>query len=290
MSDRTQYFRKFPFVEYNGYTSINIMKRTDINQNVKNYLSVYYSHTLSHDDTLEKIAHDYYDDVDLDWLIYHANDIIDPQYEKSLSDVEFEAFIKKKYGSIENAINTTVYYKNDYNSDTRVLSTEGYNALPGEQRKYWQPEFGFLGNIAGYSRSQEDFTASTNKYISFSFSTEMDTPFAKDDRIYYTSDASVKATVSFANTSYCVIKHVWGSWEKETDFEVTSYTDGSTANIDSTTVTTLQDVIPLQEQVYYSHVTAYDVEETKNDSLREVNLIDKAYVKKLNKNLTDLLR
>src|SRR5690606_25669681 len=60
----------------------------------------------------DTIAYKYYNDVTLDWVIFLINQIFDPFFQWPLSYQEFNEFIVKKYGSIENAMNTTFkYYK-----------------------------------------------------------------------------------------------------------------------------------------------------------------------------------
>lgn len=78
--DRHQYFRKFPITPYRGVPSLNILRRVDFNNKVKNFFTAFYAFDVTAGEKPETIAFDYYDDVDYDWLIYHANDIIDPYH------------------------------------------------------------------------------------------------------------------------------------------------------------------------------------------------------------------
>ena len=88
MSDREQYFRKFPLIPYNGVPSINILRRVDFNNNVKNFFTAFYSFNIQSGERIETIAHDYYEDVDLDWLIYLTNNIVDLLASKTITNNE----------------------------------------------------------------------------------------------------------------------------------------------------------------------------------------------------------
>jgi hypothetical protein len=139
MASRTEYFRKFPFIDYNGAISVNIVKRAALNENVKNFLTAFYTYTIPNSDRIEHVAYDYYDDVNLDWLIYHANDIIDPYYQTSRTIDEFNRFIADKYGSLRLAQRKTIHYKNNYESDTEIIPVSSYQSLSKGQKKYYQP-------------------------------------------------------------------------------------------------------------------------------------------------------
>lgn len=59
----------------------------------------------------DQIAHLYYGDYRLTWLIFLANDIIDPYYDWPLSSFQLQDYIKGKYGSIENARTGVHHYE-----------------------------------------------------------------------------------------------------------------------------------------------------------------------------------
>lgn len=56
------------------------------------------------------LAYDYYGSIDYVWLIFYANNIIDPYTQWYKSQEQFHEYIIKKYGSIENAQQTVHHY------------------------------------------------------------------------------------------------------------------------------------------------------------------------------------
>ena len=288
MSDRTQYFRKFPLTVYKDQPAINIMKRVDFNSNVRNFFSAFYTHTADGGEKVENIAFDYYNDVDFDWLIYHTNDVLDPYHGVALNYEDFNNTIIKKYGSVEKAKKKTVLYRNNYRGDPSFLSQEGYDALTGGRKKYWSPEFGPLGLI-GYNRNTDEMYASTNRIISFSFASTVTTTFTEGEIVEASNGAT--ATVSTANTTYVTLKHINGSWDGPTsDFTVTGDDSAQTITFDFDSYKLLKDVIPADEQVYFSKYSAYDMEDDQNEALRELQIIDDSYAEEVNVQLDDLMR
>lgn len=291
MTDRTQYFRKFPITIYNDIPSLNIMRRVDFNKNVKNFLSAFYTFEMPEGTRPETLAFDYYDDVDLDWLIYMTNDVVDPYFDMPLNQDDFTANIKKKYGSEENARKKVFVYRNNYRGDDQIIAQGAYDSLVGERKKYWEPIFNQLG-IIGYQRTKTEMYASTNRIISYSYSSTASTPFTKGEIVRFTSGSSSGiATVATSDTTYIALQHITGDWSEMTsNFDVTGDTSGVTINFDYETYTLIKDVIPSVEQVYFSPYYYYDYEFELNEQKRNVYLVDSDYANRVNKQLDDLLK
>lgn len=300
MSNRTEYFRKFPLTEYNGSPAIDILKRVTFNENVKDFLTVFYTHTIPLGERIEHIAHDYYDDVNYDWLIYHANDIVDPYYQVPLSLTDFDNYIVEKYKSISNAQRKTIHYKNNYESSQEILSTEAYNAKPANEKKYYQPVLGQF-NVVGYERSETDFIVSTNKIETLDLVSVSGT-FIKDEIVEKVNDTSTFAEISAANSSNIIIQHIRGNFSANTNYTIVGEESGATATVNAASFQVLQNVIPrnigddipedqqFNEQVYYSPVSFYDYEEQLNEQRREIFLVDNSYSSQLNEQLINLMR
>jgi len=288
MSDRTQYFKKFPLTIYNDVPAINILRRVDFNTKVRDFFTAFYSFTVKSGERLETVAFDYYDDQDLDWLIYHTNDIMDPYHDVVLDFEDFEETIKKKYGSIRLAKLKTFCYRNNYRGDIQMLTSDGYSALDGDVKKYWKPQFA-LGQISGYDRNEDDMFASTNRIISFSFSATVENTFTKNEIV--TNNKGGMAQVATSNTSYVTLQHIEGDWASyTTNFDVTGDESGRVINFDHATYKLIQHVIPEAEAIYFEKYSFYDYETEKNDALRNISLIDKAYAEEINLQLDGLMK
>jgi hypothetical protein len=116
------YFSYHPFVNYdiekNG-TQIrtqNPLVRFKIKNLIKDKIGTYYTHNMQDHESAQFVAHKYYNDITLDWLIYIANDIIDPQYDWPLTSLNLLEYIKSKYGNIPAAQQGTHHYE-------QILST-----------------------------------------------------------------------------------------------------------------------------------------------------------------------
>lgn len=294
------FFQKFPITNYNGKNCIDLMKRVKLSSDVKKFLSVFYTHEMKNDENIDELAHNYYDDVEYDWLIYLANDIFDPYYGAPLSTQDFDRFIKKKYGTLRQAHRKIKHYKNNYESDDTILSSEGYHALSptynvGEQedpdsvgnpKKYWEPVFNTTG-VMGYARAKENLIYNTNKIMSLDFTEASSVSFTIGDIIERGEVAS--GEIVFANTTVCNVKNIIGDFSSETDYTITNDA-GITATVNAASVSTNRQVIPAVEVVYYKAISYYDYEFELNENKKKIFLVDKANSKTLSNQLTDLLR
>lgn len=287
--DRTEYFRKFPITVYNDTPSLNIMRRVDFNKNIRDLLSAFYDVELREGQRVETLAYDYYDDVDLDWLIYMTNDIQDPYHQVPLSSDDFEKTIRIKYGSVEKALKKTFVYRNNYYGTDESITEGAYEALPASRKKYWDPIIGRFG-VMGYERAKRDIYSSTNRIISFSFATDASTPFTVGETVTADKDLAT-ATVASCNTTYVTLKHVEGSWESySSDFNVTGDESGEIISFSTDTYELLQHVIPEEEQIYFSKYSFYDYESDQNELKRQIYVIEADYADDVNKQLDNLMK
>lgn len=284
-----KYFTHFPLVQYNGHLMHNILVRGRIQENVKNYSSLFYPYTQQEHERIEHIAFDYYSDPHADWMIYLANDIVDPYYEVFMNEENFARFIKKKYGSISNARNQIVAYRNNWANDFSTLSTAAYDALAAGQKKYWSPVLSVNGVVSGYERKKRDYTAPTNKIQSVTFTTTGNT-FTVGERIQIQMDTDSEATVSWANTTHVIFRHISGDFSSNTNYVLVGQTSSYTSTANAETLTTISTVIPSVEQAYFSSVSAYDAEVEKNESRKEINLVQNGLKGKFESELKRIMR
>jgi hypothetical protein len=290
MSNREEYFRKFPLIDYRGTVGVNILKRVDFNSNVKGFYEAFYEYTMKEDDNIQHLAHDYYNDVDFDWLIYLANDIVDPYYGTPLNSTDFTSFIKKKYGSIEEAQKSILTYKTNYAAYIdNILALSAYQALPGNQKKYWQPIVSPTG-VVGYSRSKEDLYVTTNRIISLSFTSEQSITFDDNENVYIKNNLDQTATVSSANSTGIILKNINGSFERLSNYTLVGKKSGVEVEIDFDSYILLQQCIPVDEEVYYSQYSYYSYEEDLNEKKRDLSLVENYYADDINLSLTEVLK
>jgi hypothetical protein len=111
------YFREFPVITFDllkNDTSIliqNPLVRFRIRAIMQKRSKFFYDHTIEDGQSAQTLAFHYYDDPSYDWLIYLANDIVDPQYDWPLTYEQLNSFVRSKYGSIPTAQSTIVSYE-----------------------------------------------------------------------------------------------------------------------------------------------------------------------------------
>lgn len=98
-------FRNWPTIPYDldkkgkPLQLTNVTLRFKINQLLSSALTVIYEYDVVDGERADIIAHKYYEDASLDWLIYLTNNIVDPQFDWPMDDMTFSRYIKSKYGS-----------------------------------------------------------------------------------------------------------------------------------------------------------------------------------------------
>ena len=120
-----EYFSTFPKIRYFGVLATNITLRSAFISKLKEYSSVYYPFVIEDGDTPDNIAAKYYGDSNFDWLVYMANNIIDPYTQWPKTSIEFDAYIAKKYGSIDQAKSQIAFYRKY--PEVSYVNNEGIN-------------------------------------------------------------------------------------------------------------------------------------------------------------------
>jgi hypothetical protein len=114
------YFTKFPTILYdilgnkNENVIINILHRAKLRKVVTNNSLVFYEYTVGDGETPEDIAYKYYGDTKYSWVIFLANDIINPYYDWPMSYEDFQATMIKLYGDLPTSQRTLYAYYDQY--------------------------------------------------------------------------------------------------------------------------------------------------------------------------------
>lgn len=107
----SEYFNKFPLIRYNDQQAINLLTRVTLRSDLLQEQTIYLPLTIQEGERADMVAYDYYGDSHYDWLIHYANNDIDPYYDYPLNQTNFENYIKKKYGSLADALSTVAFYQ-----------------------------------------------------------------------------------------------------------------------------------------------------------------------------------
>ena len=104
------YFESFPLIPYdsagNGISKdvTNIFRRVAVRAKVKSNTSLFDTYDVRDGETPEMIAHRLYDDATLHWVILLFNEIHDRYHQWPMSTIQFEDYLKDKYGDNINSV------------------------------------------------------------------------------------------------------------------------------------------------------------------------------------------
>jgi hypothetical protein len=118
--------------EYDYLRAIDITQSTKIKSFLKDYRGISFNPYIVKDgERPDYIAHRFYGDSNLDWVVLLSNEIYNIYDEWPRNSVDFEDYLIEKYGSIATTLSTVQYY---YNSTKDIIDVTTYNALSVSQR------------------------------------------------------------------------------------------------------------------------------------------------------------
>lgn len=135
------YFANYPVITYRGLNIRNLMLNAQVVKGVLSKTSVVYPYTLEEGDTPTMIAYDYYGSVDYVWLVLMSNNMIDPYTDWYKSQLDFAAYIDKKYGSHPYAMSTIHHYKHNTDPDYPMVTPTTYAYMLPEEQGQFSPVY-----------------------------------------------------------------------------------------------------------------------------------------------------
>ena len=123
--NRTGYFKDFPQVEYQGKIARNLISRPKIKDQLLGNPNAFYDYVITNDLRPDQVSYLYYDDPHLVWLIFLANNIVDPYYDWPLNQQMFEDFLISKYGTVAAAQAKILHYK--HNTKGTIITKETFD-------------------------------------------------------------------------------------------------------------------------------------------------------------------
>lgn len=271
-----EFFSPMPTIFYNNRFVKNILVHVKPTSRFLQESAIFYPYSINEAEIgstrMEDIAFDYYGNSDDVWILYQINKVIDPYYDVYLDTRKFESFLKKKYETIEASLQKYIFWRNNYSTDDTIKSPTQYNVLSPTQKKFWTPVLGFNGDITGYTRHEDNFTYSTNKLISVN-GTASNT-FTKSEKVTQTTTGATGYIV-FSNATTLKMEHIQNGTFDDTNI-ITGSDSGETFTPSAETLVTTQ-VIPADEEVYFSPVTLYDYEIEQNQFKKDINIMDNSY-------------
>lgn len=264
------YFDKIPTINYGGYDAKNLLVRSKLSDRTKANKTSFYPYTMDESDRVDLLSDNYYDNPGYTWLIWFANEIVDPYYDMPLSYDDFTKYIVSKYGSFETAQRKIKYYRSNWYTDETRLTPAQYSNLTPAFQKYYQPIVNVDYTPTAYIRKKEDTIVSTNRVVTLSIANTVG-QFTIGEEI--TVNGNNYGFVTFANTTAVTCQHITGGFV--TTNTITGQESAATATV--TGVANVATTIAALEPTYWTAVSFYDYEEELNASKKEIVLLDVRY-------------
>lgn len=257
-----KYFENIPLVSYDGNPAVNITASPNISNQTRNQKEVFYRYSMSEHMRADTLSHLYYDSVNYTWLIYIANDIIDPYYDYHLSDSSFEKYMSDKYGSFEASLSKISYWRTNWRNDTSEISVDAYETLSESKKKYYSPRLNTELNTHSYIRKAKDLYCSSN----VTGVIEFDGPVNLEaEEIIVTQNCKFSVINSFTN--FVNFNNLFGSINPGQIIK----------NFKVVSVIILSRSIPEDEIQFWEPITFYQDEYEKNEEKMNMVLIDDTY-------------
>jgi len=272
-----EYFKRFPIINYDGRQTINLTRNVKIIDTLFRIPYAFYPFEVEAGDRPDNIAYFAYKDPSVDWVLYLSNGVTDPYYDWYLDEEQFNSLLIKKYGSFEKSIKTILYYRTNWASDDRTITTSFYNnTLAPELKKYFAPIFGVGSSIISYERSKDDHTVNTNRILKLSTSFSSNQVFSNNEIVdfKFSNETVGSATVITSNATVTFVQHVSG--EANTSMNIIGEESNAQASITQVDIVA-QNITPLEE-TFWSPVTAFEYEREKNEKNKIINLMQPDYV------------
>lgn len=277
------YFTKFPLVEYNNRSVLDISRNVRLKNDIRKNASLFYPYELTAGLRADMLAYSYYNDAHEDYLIYLTNGIVDPYYGWYLSENEFNDFIVSKYGTFEKAVTTIRHWALSWGDIDEEIPTSFYNNnLPNVLKKYYLPRFGYSANILSFVRKPADWTVNTNRILTATGTMNGNATFSTNDAVTFVSGG--KGTLVWANTTQFMIQHIQGNCSPS----VLTANGGANANVTSVSTTAVN--ISLDEEIYWKPVTYFEWETNRNEEKKSIYLMDANFALEASEDIRKKLR
>lgn len=274
-----KYFENLPNMYYNNTLCKDIARRNRIVDDPRSSIFSFSPYEIVHQLRSDVISEYYYNDSQLDWLIYLSNQIIDPYYGWYLNETQFQALLVEKYGSVENSIKKIKEYRTNWATDDTELSESFYlNNLANEWKKYYTPVWAPYGaKIISYKRKQEDISINTNRILDFSISQKnSQRNFSNNEIIDIRTTATNTvgtAQLIYANSTVVRVQSVSGNTSANSSSTKLIIGETSGANVTVNGVITIQENVTEEEERFWSPVSFFEYEEELNEQKKHIYVI-----------------
>lgn len=121
------YVSLLPESKISDYTTVkNFFRRGQITSSIFNNLAYFEKYSIEGDERADQVAHKFYDDPTLDWVVFLSNNILNVQDEWPLPSNVFDQVMLQKYGSYDNLYSGIHHYETE-----EIQNSVGITMLKG---------------------------------------------------------------------------------------------------------------------------------------------------------------
>jgi hypothetical protein len=264
------FFNKLPTITYDGKMARNIMSRAKLSDATKNNNQLFFPYTNSGEVRADTLSHQYYKNAGYSWLIWFANEVIDPYYDMALNAYDFDRFIAAKYDSIEIAQRKIAHYKLNWEASTADITIDTFNNLQDGTKKYWEPILDYNLNVKVYTRKKDNQILNTNRVGTITISNAIGT-FIQGEEIQQQGDATIYGFCTYADDTTLTVQHLQRLFSTATT--IIGKESGASATV-ATVNNFLATTAAYTNSNYWSPVTYYDYEYELNENKKQIVLMD----------------
>ena len=213
-------------------------------------------------------------------MIYFSNEITDPYYDWYLDEVEFNEYLREKYGDVTIAIKKTKFWRtNWHDSELNIPAGLFDQQIADDDKQYYQPVFGQKADILWYERRQEDWIVATNKILEYGVTYVTGNAFSNGEilDIKFSGEVVGGAEVVVSNSTNLVINHTTGNTHANSTVIKTLEGETSTTTATANAVVTLQEVITNATGRFWSSVSFFDWETERNEQRKNLHIMDERF-------------
>lgn len=284
-----KYFEKFPLIQYANTIAVDITRSAKVLDSIYNDPHLYYLYDIKQGERPDSIANRYYDDQYSDWILHLSNKIIDPYYQWYLQNEDFNAFVAKKYGSIQLAQLKYKFYRNNWYENQNPIQVSTFNALTASAKQYYEPDFGTSTlsiTPLQYKRRKVDWIVDTNYLVKYAVANGANFSIDNLVNITYTG-GSVGAGQVAGSNSTAVILRCMDSFQLISTGTLLNKENGS--NTTFTGQTFVANNIPADEASFWSPVTYFEYEDEINENNKSIRVMNKSYYSVIAQNMKDII-
>lgn len=265
-----KFFEPFPTITYNGVACKNITKRTALTRDVRNNFAAFYNFELQDGNRPDIVAHQVYGDQYFDWVVYYANQIVDPYHGWCLSQDEFTKYIINKYNSIAEATERINHYR--VKVDDATLTVAAFEVQTPGRKKYWTPVYDDAYNILFYKRVNVDWKINTNSMVRLvgTLTNTTTADFTVGEHVTQVSGGVVVAAGDVVRCTSTTLEliNISGTFSVG---QVTGSSSDTVASIGEVEVVGV--TIPEDELSFWEPVSFYEYEYQLNEDRRDIKMI-----------------